>query len=495
MKWSVLSSSIPEQPGPAREAALLSAIRAGYVVHRWVPLVISEGGRTLEVEVSEDALMVGEEGDRVRVTTDATTAQLVADHFDALLLTPRVSDWIRASARVLLEPIPQTPDSAMGNTSRMVQHSRSIDAARASLSQVGLASTVGKDWVLTNRLAGHAGRAANYGWHTKKPSFPATMTGMSVLQPLGLAHDRFHSDYSQTWRGMRRACRLNGAPYLLTDVLRDPVLSSLVSHEGPLSVLRLPGVPVGSTPSVPPPPPDPVGSVPRTLRRGMAGTDVAAWQRVIGVDDDGIFGSATESATKAWQSAHGLTADGVVGARTRASAEQTHLFVQAKHFGTTRGAAIDTIVLHSMEAVEKPETAERVAAWFAGPSAPKASAHYCVDSNSIVQCVRDSHVAFHAPGVNQRSIGIEHAGYARQSAEDWGDAYSMTMLRRSARLVAELCRRYSIPIVLRDAAELQRGLGGITTHSAVSRAFRRSTHTDPGSGFPLEAYLAMVGEY
>ena len=33
---------------------------------------------------------------------------------------------------------------------------------------------------------------------------------------------------------------------------------------------------------------------------------------------------------------------------------------------------------------------------------------------------------FHAPGANHNGIGLEHAGYARQSAEDWADAFSET---------------------------------------------------------------------
>ena len=39
-------------------------------------------------------------------------------------------------------------------------------------------------------------------------------------------------------------------------------------------------------------------------------------QRIVGVADDGLFGSATKEAVKAWQKAHGLTADGAVGLDT-----------------------------------------------------------------------------------------------------------------------------------------------------------------------------------
>ena len=38
-----------------------------------------------------------------------------------------------------------------------------------------------------------------------------------------------------------------------------------------------------------------------------------------------------------------------------------------------------------------------IASYFSRPAA-KVSAHYCVDANSIVQCVRDQDVGWHAPG-------------------------------------------------------------------------------------------------
>jgi N-acetyl-anhydromuramyl-L-alanine amidase AmpD len=120
------------------------------------------------------------------------------------------------------------------------------------------------------------------------------------------------------------------------------------------------------------------------------------------------------------------------------------------------------------------------------------SAHYCVDNDSVVQCVRDEDVAWHAPGANHDGIGIEHAGRARQSGRDWSDAYSTAMLERSAALAAELCRRHAIPVTWLYPADLKAGKRGITTHKAVSDAFGRSSHWDPGPGFPVERYLGLV---
>ncbi len=167
-------------------------------------------------------------------------------------------------------------------------------------------------------------------------------------------------------------------------------------------------------------------------------------------------------------------------------------FIQARNFTQGRKGPIDVLVIHTMEADEKPDTAENVAHWFAGPTAPKASAHYCIDSNSVIGCVKDTDVAWHAPGANHNGLGFEHAGRAAQSAADWSDPYSTQMLELSAQLVAAKCREYDIPVQWLRPADLQAGRRGITGHVDVSRAFKRSDHSDPGTSFPIERYLKLV---
>lgn len=167
-------------------------------------------------------------------------------------------------------------------------------------------------------------------------------------------------------------------------------------------------------------------------------------------------------------------------------------FKQAKNYTPAARSTIDLIVVHDIECPETTHAAEAVAAWFAGRDAPRASAHYCVDLDSIVQCVRDQDVAWHAPGVNSISIGIEHAGYARQTRPEWLDAFSLGMLLRSAELSAGLCIRYNIPIRRVDSDGLLNRARGLCGHIDVTKAFGRSTHWDPGPNFPWELYLQMV---
>ena len=172
-------------------------------------------------------------------------------------------------------------------------------------------------------------------------------------------------------------------------------------------------------------------------------------------------------------------------------------FVQAKNFTKSNRAkgSISLVVIHDMEGTESKERAELCAARFAGGPGvivPKASAHYAIDFDSIVGMVKEKDVAWHAPGANHNGIGLEHAGFARQTAAQWKDEYGMHMLALSAGLTARICKRYALPTNFVDAVGLTRLEQGITTHAEVTKAFRKSTHMDPGPNFPLAWYLSMV---
>jgi N-acetyl-anhydromuramyl-L-alanine amidase AmpD len=166
-------------------------------------------------------------------------------------------------------------------------------------------------------------------------------------------------------------------------------------------------------------------------------------------------------------------------------------FVESPNFTATSGRPIRVLVIHTAEIGEHEGAAEAVAAWFARPSA-QVSAHYCVDADSVVQCVRERDIAWHARGGNTNSVGIELAGYARQSPDDWADDYSKVMLARAAGLAATICSRHGIPARRIRAAGLRAGKAGVTGHADVSEAFRKSDHWDPGPSFPWRDFLGLV---
>lgn len=171
-------------------------------------------------------------------------------------------------------------------------------------------------------------------------------------------------------------------------------------------------------------------------------------------------------------------------------------FVKAKNYTTADRTKIDLVVIHTAECGETPNAAENVAAYFAGAQAPKASAHYTVDVDSIVQSVEEKDIAWHAGPVNGYSIGIEHAGYAKQTDADWADPYSQEMLRRSAELVADICWRYQIPVRRVSVDDLKAGgtkRRGLCGHIDVTNALTGGKgHWDPGPKFPWGTYLERV---
>lgn len=167
-------------------------------------------------------------------------------------------------------------------------------------------------------------------------------------------------------------------------------------------------------------------------------------------------------------------------------------FLLARNFTKANRTNCDLIVCHDMEHPEMPGTAHDVAAWFAGPRAPEASAHWCVDDAQIWGCVHEKDVAWHAPGANRNGIGIELPGYANQTPADWADPYSEAVLRRAAALAADIAARWKIPLFYVDAAGLLAGHRGVTTHAQVSKAFKKSTHWDPGPNFPMNHFLDLA---
>jgi N-acetyl-anhydromuramyl-L-alanine amidase AmpD len=163
-----------------------------------------------------------------------------------------------------------------------------------------------------------------------------------------------------------------------------------------------------------------------------------------------------------------------------------------KHLTEKRNVRV--VVIHSMEAPEKGETAENVARFFQNTQNP-ASAHLCIDNNSIVQCVFDNDIAFAAPGVNSDGIQLELAGFAKQKREEWMDAYSILVLENAANAAAQYSLKYNIPIKHLTDAELEAGQKGIIGHVQATRVYKKSTHTDPGEGFPWDHFIDRVKQH
>ena len=164
-------------------------------------------------------------------------------------------------------------------------------------------------------------------------------------------------------------------------------------------------------------------------------------------------------------------------------------FIKARYSGGRQKPK--AIVLHGTVSSDDKGTARNIANWWAGPTSPKSSAHYTVDPREVIQSVGDHTVAFHC-GYNQDSIGVEFCDEQVGPKSRWRDEDSIAILRRAARLVAELCLAYDIEPKRPTIAELKRkGPHGIYGHNDSRLAFGNTTHTDPRD-FPWAMFLRMV---
>jgi hypothetical protein len=255
MKASEIVKELPEENTSDREQKIINIIGTGHYLQ---PRIVNIESKWKEhvaiVSVMSDALMVGEPNDFLRINATMDGEQRIADMLLMSMLTPKIADLIYASAKVKLEPNTQTPDSKMAYTSRMAKHSAAVTEAivrstNASIQEIadgsiGLVADVGKDWVLSNKLAGKKDVATNYGWHTKakvRKNGPfACPGGGAIWQTLGTAHNTKHVDYSQVVRLMNTELVVDGKMMSFCDVALDPELCGLVSYEGPLTVFRHP---------------------------------------------------------------------------------------------------------------------------------------------------------------------------------------------------------------------------------------------------------------
>lgn len=155
---------------------------------------------------------------------------------------------------------------------------------------------------------------------------------------------------------------------------------------------------------------------------------------------------------------------------------------------------IHRIVIHGTVSPCERGGARKIAAYFRSGNA-RGSAHYVVDPGEVVQVVYDSKVAWHAPP-NSNSIGVELCDLVGGSTgalpmSRWLDDDHQAMLKKAARLVAELCLAYDVPPRMRGPRGLRAGNHGLCEHDDVSDAWNQSSHWDVGN-FPRVRFARMV---
>jgi hypothetical protein len=237
MQWPV------DLRDPAYASGVLDAVSRGAFDHAFVPLTIDVGSHRGTFGVSQDALKI----DGIRINASATLLQEIADILDAFLLTPKLLDQMWAQRAITLAPCPQPINATSAG---MIKHSACVDdqiAKAGGIPPNGIVETVGKTWVLSNKLTPTV--AMNMGWYLEQPLpgipfDPApTLPGAHMIQAPGTHHDAAHIDYSQVCLFVQRGCLVDDEPSDFATVAQSPTLSALVSGSGPLRTVRQPGVP------------------------------------------------------------------------------------------------------------------------------------------------------------------------------------------------------------------------------------------------------------
>jgi hypothetical protein len=248
---------------PAYEAAVLGAVMSGDYDVTFAEIQSQVGDHSAILRVFADTLKMDIEyqdsagstlqATGVRICVSARLEQQIADAMGCSLLTSRIAELRYGARAVTIPPFP-LGIVEMGTTARMVLESQKMDAAIAAAggAERGIVvGTTGKDWILDNIALAHPGRAINFGWFLPDdttspwqgvPLYPSPGRNALLIQPASWAHDISHADYSQQCCLVDRMCKVDGQVRNLVDVLTDPSLAALVSYNGPLKLLRQPGV-------------------------------------------------------------------------------------------------------------------------------------------------------------------------------------------------------------------------------------------------------------
>ncbi len=236
--------TFPSTAGKQRDDFIFDTVNNNGATIEWHPIDIKFKDMEGTFFVTKDAIKI----DNVRFNVSAELQQKIADILGCTLLTAKLADHIFLNAEVIVKPKPRNIDMS---TKGMIEHSKEID--KEIKDKKGLVSTVGKHWIIDDVLLKKSvGTACNYGWHFKggmpgiKGELPVCyndLPGVKLIQSRGTWHNLSHVDYAQTCSLVARECEVNGEKRDILDIMQHSQLSYLVSHSGPLKIMRQPGMP------------------------------------------------------------------------------------------------------------------------------------------------------------------------------------------------------------------------------------------------------------
>jgi N-acetyl-anhydromuramyl-L-alanine amidase AmpD len=172
-----------------------------------------------------------------------------------------------------------------------------------------------------------------------------------------------------------------------------------------------------------------------------------------------------------------------------ASPQPTTFTALVRNHSTRQGTRPLLWVVHDAEMPNLPKLASlhAIAAWFNNP-AVQASSNYATDAwGNTVLMVPTTAKAWHVAFFNPWAIGDELIGYASQKS------WPVAQLRAAAELAARDDLKYGIPIQHGKVAGCTIVRPGIVRHADLGGC--GGGHHDPGTGFPLPRFIALVKQY
>jgi hypothetical protein len=235
MTGSAFIASLAGLSREEREAAIRREILAGNIPSFLRNLRTVEASitgpdsvkHTVSYEVMPDYLAIGSDDDFVRMPMIPYTAQDFCDAYGFVLPTRKMVNDIWAAAKTHLDPRPLTVERESPLT--FFQHHKIIEEQLKGIERGTFVAGIKKDVVVTNKLAENPHRVAIYGWHY--------LTGVAI-QPVYTGHVDWYVDYSHGIRPVRRSMRVDGVVMPFEKIVKDSVLSALLSDEGVLTTTR-----------------------------------------------------------------------------------------------------------------------------------------------------------------------------------------------------------------------------------------------------------------
>ncbi len=156
------------------------------------------------------------------------------------------------------------------------------------------------------------------------------------------------------------------------------------------------------------------------------------------------------------------------------------------------GTKVIWIGIHTSEGTSYGARGLRDATWWEGSSHAVSDDKELLDHNS--GCVHPDRAAWTLRSGNPRSVNIEQVSYAKWSRSEWLNNH-MPMLRHTARWVADMSKRFNIPITYVGTRGVQNRSSGVIQHNDYTVGTGDGTHWDCGPNYPIDVVIDLAREF